>query len=312
MISPSNLLDNRTGRYLLATSHGDHTVKIHDTNGASNPLDGEEKTKSSINGFSLLSVLEGHPRTPWCVKFHPNNNGIVASGCLGGEVRVWDWKRRRCLHVARVGGSHSILGLSFFVGLNPPMAGAHNLSTVDEKIYNAWNDDSSSGDENEDFSDNDEETFVDSDEEETRDSEILKLSSHNILVFIYSHYIDFWNMASGARKIVSRKQSIKSVTFCPRMNDERDPDLGRIVFGMQTDMVERLLKGPHGEILRDEVTRQPKKILDSRTGQPKKFPKYDLILYEFRASAITTKSTKSEDQVIFAPRRIVEDVLLRK
>uniref|UniRef100_A0A8C1VT94 Autophagy/beclin-1 regulator 1b n=1 Tax=Cyprinus carpio TaxID=7962 RepID=A0A8C1VT94_CYPCA len=32
----------------------------------------------------------GHRRTPWCVTFHPTIPGLVASGCLDGEVRIWD------------------------------------------------------------------------------------------------------------------------------------------------------------------------------------------------------------------------------
>ena len=42
----------------------------------------------------LLRTLEGHPRTPWTVKYHPSNSRIVASGCLGFQVRVWDWDYR--------------------------------------------------------------------------------------------------------------------------------------------------------------------------------------------------------------------------
>jgi len=37
-------------------------------------------------------VLDGHPRTPWCIAFHPANGDILASGCLAGEVRIWDLK----------------------------------------------------------------------------------------------------------------------------------------------------------------------------------------------------------------------------
>ena len=37
-----------------------------------------------------VRVLRGHPRTPWCVAFHPSRPGLLASGCLGGHVRVWD------------------------------------------------------------------------------------------------------------------------------------------------------------------------------------------------------------------------------
>jgi WD40 repeat protein len=52
---------------------GDHSVRIT-----------EVATGKSTH------VLEGHPRTPWCLSFHPSSNQIVASGCLDGEVRIWD------------------------------------------------------------------------------------------------------------------------------------------------------------------------------------------------------------------------------
>ena len=58
----------------LASTHGDHTVKI-----------------TCAHTGKLLRQLEGHPRTPWTVKYHPTNYRIVASGCLGCQVRVWDW-----------------------------------------------------------------------------------------------------------------------------------------------------------------------------------------------------------------------------
>lgn len=58
----------------LASTHGDHTVKI-----------------TCAHTGKLLRELEGHPRTPWTVKYHPTNFRIVASGCLGCQVRVWDW-----------------------------------------------------------------------------------------------------------------------------------------------------------------------------------------------------------------------------
>ena len=62
--------DSRT----VASTHGDHTVKI-----------------SCCYTGKLIRTLEGHPRTPWTVKYHPTNGRIVASGCLGYQVRVWDW-----------------------------------------------------------------------------------------------------------------------------------------------------------------------------------------------------------------------------
>ncbi|XP_046346371.1 activating molecule in BECN1-regulated autophagy protein 1A-like isoform X1 [Haliotis rufescens] len=57
----------------VASTHGDHTVRVTD-----------------ITSGKCTHVLTGHPRTPWCVAFHPSSNEILASGCLGGEVRIWD------------------------------------------------------------------------------------------------------------------------------------------------------------------------------------------------------------------------------
>lgn len=54
----------------FASSHGDHTIKVF-----------------NFVTSELICVLYGHPRTPWCVKYHPTDSNIVASGCLGFEVK---------------------------------------------------------------------------------------------------------------------------------------------------------------------------------------------------------------------------------
>ncbi|CAL4061272.1 unnamed protein product, partial [Meganyctiphanes norvegica] len=59
----------------VASTHGDHNIYV-----------------SEVKTGECICTLEGHPRTPWCVAFHPSSNQIIASGCLGGEVRVWDLK----------------------------------------------------------------------------------------------------------------------------------------------------------------------------------------------------------------------------
>ena len=56
----------------LATTHGDHTVKVYD-----------------LRSGQLIREFRGHPRTPWTVKFHPQDSNILCSGCIGGEARVW-------------------------------------------------------------------------------------------------------------------------------------------------------------------------------------------------------------------------------
>jgi activator-of-BECN1-regulated-autophagy protein 1 len=78
----------------VASTHGDHTVKI-----------------SCCNTGRLLKSLEGHPRTPWTVKYHPTNSAIVASGCLGHQVRVWNWKQQQLLQMVRL--EYAIISLSF-------------------------------------------------------------------------------------------------------------------------------------------------------------------------------------------------------
>jgi activator-of-BECN1-regulated-autophagy protein 1 len=57
----------------VASSHGDHNINVTD-----------------LRTNKCISTLTGHPRTPWCIAFHPHRNDILASGCLGGQVRVWD------------------------------------------------------------------------------------------------------------------------------------------------------------------------------------------------------------------------------
>ena len=72
--------DGRT----VASTHGDHTVKI-----------------ICCHSGALIRSLEGHPRTPWTVKYHPTKSNIVASGCLGCQVLVWDWNYKRISIVSK-------------------------------------------------------------------------------------------------------------------------------------------------------------------------------------------------------------------
>ncbi|XP_076687197.1 uncharacterized protein LOC143378926 isoform X3 [Andrena cerasifolii] len=57
----------------MASTHGNHNVYITEVTSGKN-----------------IRTLSGHPRTPWCIAFHPSSSQILASGCLGGQVRVWD------------------------------------------------------------------------------------------------------------------------------------------------------------------------------------------------------------------------------
>lgn len=58
---------------MIASTHGNHNVYI-----------------TEIATGKNIRTLSGHPRTPWCIAFHPSSSQILASGCLGGQVRVWD------------------------------------------------------------------------------------------------------------------------------------------------------------------------------------------------------------------------------
>ncbi|CAK7349488.1 unnamed protein product [Dovyalis caffra] len=64
----------------LASTHGDHTVKIID-----------------CQTGNCLKVLMGHRRTPWVVRFHPLHPEILASGSLDYEVRLWDANTSECI-----------------------------------------------------------------------------------------------------------------------------------------------------------------------------------------------------------------------
>ena len=49
------------GHY-FASTHGDHSVKVFE-----------------YPSCRQIACLEGHPRTPWIVRFHPSNSSIIAS-----------------------------------------------------------------------------------------------------------------------------------------------------------------------------------------------------------------------------------------
>ena len=57
----------------VASSHKDHSVRI-----------------SEVKSGRCLHVLKGHPRSPWCVVFHPSNPQLLATSCLRGTVNVWE------------------------------------------------------------------------------------------------------------------------------------------------------------------------------------------------------------------------------
>ncbi|XP_072172067.1 activating molecule in BECN1-regulated autophagy protein 1A-like [Diadema setosum] len=58
---------------LMASTHGNHQIYVWE-----------------VRSGDCIQTLAGHPRTPWTIAFHPSSTEVLASGCLGGEVRVWD------------------------------------------------------------------------------------------------------------------------------------------------------------------------------------------------------------------------------
>ncbi|KAL4233103.1 WD domain [Mactra antiquata] len=57
----------------VASTHGDHSVRV-----------------TEVATGKVLYTLLGHPRTPWSLAYHPSISNILASGCLAGQVRIWD------------------------------------------------------------------------------------------------------------------------------------------------------------------------------------------------------------------------------
>ena len=74
----------------------------------------------------VITELRGHPRTPWTVKFHPTKEHLVASGCLGGQLRLWDVNERRAIHQAEL--PHPVISLSFHPDGNKLAAAAGYVS----------------------------------------------------------------------------------------------------------------------------------------------------------------------------------------
>ena len=100
---------------LLASTHGDHTVKI-----------------TACDSKSLVRVLSGHRRTPWVVRFHPRRRLILASGSLDHEVRLWNALTGECIRKYTFG--KPIASLSFHYNLDIiAIACGHKLYVWDYK-----------------------------------------------------------------------------------------------------------------------------------------------------------------------------------
>jgi len=101
----------------LASTHGDHTVKLTDC--------GTGRTTRS---------LEGHRRTPWVVRFHPSDSNVLASGSLDNTVIVWDAESGQM--TARWDFGKSIASLAFHPGSDALcVAAGHKLYAWKYKKY---------------------------------------------------------------------------------------------------------------------------------------------------------------------------------
>lgn len=103
-------------RTKIATSHGNHTIKVSD-----------------CYTFKVLLTLKGHPRTPWCVTFHPHINSLIASGCLGGQVRIWDLNKINDDNV--IYQSQAVISSLSFHPVDDILA----MSTHNKIIFYNWN-----------------------------------------------------------------------------------------------------------------------------------------------------------------------------
>eukprot|EP01025_Chloroclados_australasicus_P033560 TRINITY_DN3426_c0_g1_i1.p1 TRINITY_DN3426_c0_g1~~TRINITY_DN3426_c0_g1_i1.p1 ORF type:complete len:700 (-),score=69.59 TRINITY_DN3426_c0_g1_i1:4159-6258(-) len=65
---------------LLASTHGDHTVKIFEW-----------------GSLQPVRVLSGHRRTPWVISWHPLDRNILVTGSLDSDVRIWNTQTGRCI-----------------------------------------------------------------------------------------------------------------------------------------------------------------------------------------------------------------------
>ncbi|PXF49881.1 Activating molecule in BECN1-regulated autophagy protein 1 [Gracilariopsis chorda] len=82
------------GRY-YASTHGDHTVKVFE-----------------YPSGNQIACLDGHPRTPWTVRFHPSDSSILASGCIGHDCRIWNIPKRTYIRRHNFGASISCVSFS--------------------------------------------------------------------------------------------------------------------------------------------------------------------------------------------------------
>lgn len=104
---------------LLASTHGDHTVKI-----------------TICVSQQISKVLIGHRRTPWVVRFHPRDRYILASGSLDHEVRLWSAETGECIRRYTFG--KPIASLSFHYDTDVlAIACGHKLYVWDYKCQDS-------------------------------------------------------------------------------------------------------------------------------------------------------------------------------
>ena len=105
---------------LLASTHGDHTVKLID-----------------CRTGRCVTVLTGHRRTPWVVRFHPKDGNVLVSGSLDHQVRVWNATSAECILCFDFG--KPIASLAFNAdGDTLAVASGHKLYAWRYKLMPQW------------------------------------------------------------------------------------------------------------------------------------------------------------------------------
>ena len=58
----------------MVSSHKDHKIRVFD-----------------VSEGRCVARMEGHARTPFCIKVHPERPNVLASACYDGCVKLWVW-----------------------------------------------------------------------------------------------------------------------------------------------------------------------------------------------------------------------------
>lgn len=74
-------------------------------------------SSTATSTFTFIAELRGHTRTPWTLSFHRQPH-LLVSGCLSGELRLWDVRKRACVKSAVLGQDRCVEWLDIFCMLH--------------------------------------------------------------------------------------------------------------------------------------------------------------------------------------------------